>query len=188
MSSADRRPASADIPSRRSLKAAAVAAATGLLTIRRVIRACAALKTSAADADSECDSRLGTDGNQPCLELREGAADDAALLISPVRGPISRQDPPDFESWLGISISGWEDLVTLCHLELATRRERSEVPPSPRSPSPAGPSGGGTALHPSIHLTQAAAASSPVVSDSQRRRFPNDGRHPTALDRSPGRR
>jgi hypothetical protein len=40
-----------------------------------------ALKASTARADSEVDSRLGTDGNQPGLEHREGAADDAALLI-----------------------------------------------------------------------------------------------------------
>ena len=40
-----------------------------------------ALKGLLLNADSEIDSRLGTDGNQPGLELREGAADDAALLI-----------------------------------------------------------------------------------------------------------
>jgi hypothetical protein len=41
-----------------------------------------ALKAQTAGADSEIDSRLGTDGNQPGLERREGAADDAALLIA----------------------------------------------------------------------------------------------------------
>ncbi|MET0561429.1 MAG: hypothetical protein ABW012_07470, partial [Gaiellaceae bacterium] len=45
-------------------------------------------------ADSDSDSRLGTDGNQPRLELREGAADDAALLIPQIeirsRGSRSR--------------------------------------------------------------------------------------------------
>jgi hypothetical protein len=40
------------------------------------------LKRRGVDADSGNDSRLGTDGNQPRLELREGAADDAALLIA----------------------------------------------------------------------------------------------------------
>ena len=40
------------------------------------------LKASWPTADSESDSRLGTDGNQPGLERREGAADDAALLIA----------------------------------------------------------------------------------------------------------
>ncbi len=42
-----------------------------------------ALKLVREAVDSEYDSRLGTDGNQePASELREGAADDAALLIS----------------------------------------------------------------------------------------------------------
>ena len=40
------------------------------------------LKARLAPADSDSDSRLGTDGNQPGLERREGAADDAALLIA----------------------------------------------------------------------------------------------------------
>ena len=40
------------------------------------------LKALGGRADSDSDSRLGTDGNQPGLELREGAADDAALLIA----------------------------------------------------------------------------------------------------------
>jgi hypothetical protein len=39
------------------------------------------LKPVSVVADSEEDSRLGTDGNQPGLERREGAADDAALLM-----------------------------------------------------------------------------------------------------------
>jgi hypothetical protein len=40
------------------------------------------LKLFPVAADSEDDSRLGTDGNQePASELREGAADDAALLM-----------------------------------------------------------------------------------------------------------
>ena len=45
------------------------------------------LKAVRGHADSESDSRLGTDGNQPWLELREGAADDAALLIRPRASP-----------------------------------------------------------------------------------------------------
>jgi hypothetical protein len=48
---------------------------------RRLRVAATRLKRSVARADSDNDSRLGTDGNQPCLELREGAADDAALLF-----------------------------------------------------------------------------------------------------------
>lgn len=45
------------------------------------------VKSGDVPADSRSDSRLGTDGNQPGLELRVGAADDAALLIpSRVRG------------------------------------------------------------------------------------------------------
>ena len=55
------------------------------------------VKPSGPTADSEDDSRLGTDGNQPGQELREGAADDAALLISAglesARADSVREDP-----------------------------------------------------------------------------------------------
>ncbi len=45
----------------------------------------AALKWVRGAADSEDDSQLGTDGNhEPAAERREGAADDAALLIPAV--------------------------------------------------------------------------------------------------------
>ncbi|HEX2427402.1 MAG TPA: hypothetical protein VHI53_05710 [Gaiellaceae bacterium] len=50
------------------------------------------LKRLRAGADSESDSRLGTDGNQPGLEHREGAADDVALLISHAQIEIASAD------------------------------------------------------------------------------------------------
>jgi hypothetical protein len=50
------------------------------------------LKLAFTGADSETDSRLGTDGNQePAAELREGAADDAALLTFLACGQIGAE-------------------------------------------------------------------------------------------------
>ena len=61
-------------------------------------RSPSALKAPGAVADSDSDSRLGTDGNQPGLELREGAADDAALLIradsQDLRAQIPKREDP----------------------------------------------------------------------------------------------